>query len=53
MKNVFRKPAVPLAMQLTNEFIKINFAPLTRLEMPEKSFLKSRAIDTEEPTAAL
>jgi hypothetical protein len=52
IKKVFRKPAVPPAMQLTNELIRINFVPVTRLETPEKTFLNSRATDTEDPTAA-
>jgi hypothetical protein len=53
MKKVFRKPAVPLAMQLTREFIKINLDPVTRLEIPENSFLKNKAMVTDEPTAAV
>jgi len=52
IKKVFKNPAVPPAMQLTNELIRINFAPDTRLETPAKSFLNNRATDTEDPTAA-
>jgi hypothetical protein len=52
IKKVFRKLAVPPAIDAMRELIKISFAPVTRLETPEKIFLKSRAMDTDEPTAA-
>jgi hypothetical protein len=52
IKNVLRKLAVPPAIELTREFIRINLDPVTLLVIPEKSFLNKRATLTEEPTAA-
>jgi hypothetical protein len=53
IKKVLRNPAVPLAMQPTKALIRINFAPVSLLEIPEKSFLRIKATDTDEPTAAV
>ena len=53
MKKVFRKLAVPPAKELIIEFINISFAPVTLLVIPEKAFLNNKAIETDEPTAAV
>ena len=52
IQNVFRKLAEPLAMAATKELIKVSLGPVNRLVIPEKSFLRTRATETEEPTAA-
>jgi hypothetical protein len=53
MKKVLRKLAVPPAKELITELMSISLAPLTRLETPENSFLRIRAMETEDPTAAV
>jgi len=52
MQNEFKNPAEPLAIEDTNEFIKISLLPVTVAATPENSFLNMRATVTEEPTAA-
>jgi hypothetical protein len=52
MKKVFKKLAVPPARLAIIEFIKMSFAPVTREDIPENTFLSRRATETEDPTAA-
>lgn len=52
MENVLRKLAVPPAIELTIELIRISLLPVTPLDMLLNSFLIINATLTEDPTAA-
>lgn len=52
MQKVFKKFAEPLANEATKELSTMSLAPVMPLVKPEKAFLRARATETEEPTAA-
>ncbi len=49
---MLRKLAVPLAIAATTELRRISLDPVTLRVIPENNFLKRRATETEDPTAA-
>jgi hypothetical protein len=49
---VFRKFAEPEAIAATNELTRISLDPVTLELRPEKSLRRSKATETEDPTAA-
>ena len=52
MQNVFKKLALPPAIELTIELTMISLLPVTDFVRFANSFLIKRATETEEPTAA-